>query len=261
MKNMAKAKIGFSSGIPSLDDILQGVWAGDNLVLQVDDIQDFLPFVHRFCQYTNAAGKKLVYFRFADHPSFLPEGVQAECHQLNPQEGFEQFISEIFTVIEKIGRGVYYLFDCLSGLAVDWYSDRMLGNFFMLTCPYLYIYDTVTCFVLLRNLHTPLAINAIHDTAQVILDVFRSNAKLYVLPIKVFERYSPTMYMLHSWENDIFRPVTKSTVLSEILSNTPQPWIDFNIDRRDTWTQTFIQARRTHEQLNKEWRSPRMSRR
>ncbi len=247
---MEKQKVGFSSGIPSLDKTLQGVWAGDNIVLQVDDITDFLPFVHRYCRYVHDTGKKLVYFRFADHPSFLPEGVEAECHQLDPQEGFEQFISAIFRVIEKNGKsGIYYLFDCLSGLAVDWYSDRMLGNFFMLTCPYLYVYDTVTYFVLLRNLHTPLAINAIHNTAQVILDVFRSKNKLYLLPIKVFERYSPTMYMLHEWHDDVFRPVTKSTVLSEILSNTPQPWIDLSVDRKDTWTQTFIQAQHDYEQL------------
>lgn len=241
---------GFSSGVPSLDNTLRGVWAGDNIVLQVDDIQDFLPFVHRFCRYTDEAGEKLVYFRFADHPSFLPEGVQAECHHLNPQAGFEQFIFEIFTVIERNGKGVYYLFDCLSGLAVDWYSDRMLGNFFMLTCPYLYIYDTVTYFVLLRNLHTPLAINAIHNTAQVVTDVFSSHGKLYLLPLKVFERYSPTLYMLHHWdEDDVFRPVTKSTVLSEILANTPQPWLDVNVDRKDPWTEAFIQAQVMYESL------------
>jgi len=241
----------WSCGIPSLDRALGGVWAGDNIVLQVDDLQDFLPFVHRYCRYTQEAGLKLVYFRFADHPSFLPEGVEAECHHLNPEIGFEQFIFEIFTVIEKNGKGVYYLFDSLSGLAVDWYSDRMLGNFFMLTCPYLYIYDTVTFFVLLRDLHTPLAIKAIHNTAQVILDVFRSQEKLYILPIKVFERYSPTMYMLHSWDEDEFRPVTKSIELSQILAATPQPWIDVNIDWRDPWTNTFIHAQKTHGRLQR----------
>lgn len=241
----------WSCGIPSLDRALGGVWAGDNIVLQVDDLQDFLPFVHRYCRYAQEAGLKLVYFRFADHPSFLPEGVEAECHHLNPEIGFEQFIFEIFTVIEKHGKGVYYLFDSLSGLAVDWYSDRMLGNFFMLTCPYLYIYDTVTFFVLLRDLHTPLAIKAIHNTAQVILDVFRSQETLYILPIKVFERHSPTMYMLHSWEDDEFRPVTKSIELSQILAATPQPWIDVNVDWRDPWTNTFIHAQKAHQRLQR----------
>lgn len=243
---------GFSTGIPSLDTTLEGIWAGDNIVLQVDDIEDFLPFVHRYCQSIHDAGKQLVYFRFADHPSFLPDGVDAECHQLDPQQGFEHFISAIFQVIETNGKsGIYYLFDCLSGLAVDWYSDRMLGNFFMLTCPYLYVYDTVTYFVLLRNLHTPLAITAIHTTAQVILDIFRSEQALYLLPLKVYERYTPTMYMLHEWKDDIFRPVTKSTVLSEILSKTPQPWIDLSIDRRDPWAQTFMRAQQDYAQLQR----------
>ncbi|MBD3307801.1 pyruvate phosphate dikinase, partial [candidate division KSB3 bacterium] len=242
MTTITNDPVTFSSGIPSLDDTLQGIWAGDNIVFQVDDLQDFLPFVHRFCHYAAEAGIPLVYFRFADHPSFLPEGVSAECYYLDPQQGFENFISEIFEVIEKYGKRVYYLFDCLSGLAVDWYTDRMLANFFMLTCPYLYTYDTVTYFVLLRNSHRPLAIQPIHNTAQVVLDVFRSKDTLYVLPLKVLKRHSPTMYMLHSWEEGAFHPVTKSVILSEILSNTTQFSIDFNTDRKDIWTTTFMRA-------------------
>jgi hypothetical protein len=30
---------------------------------------------------------------------------------------------EIHRVIETAGRGAYYVFDCLSELATDWYSD------------------------------------------------------------------------------------------------------------------------------------------
>ena len=250
---MSKEKPKFSSGLNSLDEILKGVIAGDNVVWQIEDMKDYDAAVQPFCINAHKEGKKLVYFRFAGHHPLLPEDVEAEIYKLNPQAGFEHFISEIFTVIEKHGKaGVCYVFDCLSGLAVDWYSDRMLANFFMLTCPYLYDYDTVTYFVLLRNYHTSLAINAIHNTAQVVIDIFKSNDKIYILPLKVFERYSPTMYMLHSWEeNDVFNPVTGSTILSEILSNVPQPWIDCNIDRKDTWTNTFIQAQNIKENLKK----------
>jgi len=233
-----------SSGIPALDRVLEGVWAGDNIVLQVSDIADFLPFAHRYCEYTRDAGRKLVYFRFADHEPLLPEGMPAEVHELDPATGFEQFISEILTVIDRNGHdAVYYLFDSLSGLAVDWYSDRMLGNFFRLTCPYLFDYDTVALFMLLRDVHTPLATRAIHTTAQVVLDIFRRKEELYILPLKVWERRSPTMYMLHSWTGDEVRPVTQSIVLSEIRAAMPQPWIDSTIDSRDPWTSAFAEAR------------------
>jgi hypothetical protein len=153
-------------------------------------------------------------------------------------------------VIDRNGHdAVYYLFDSLSGLAVDWYSDRMLGNFFRLTCPYLFDYDTVALFMLLRNVHTPLATRAIHTTAQVVLDIFRSKESLYILPIKVWERRSPTMYMLHAWSGDDVRPVTQSVVLSEIRAAMPQPWIDSSIDWRDPWTSAFAEAREAQDRL------------
>ncbi|GAK59256.1 pyruvate phosphate dikinase PEP/pyruvate-binding [Candidatus Vecturithrix granuli] len=232
----------FSTGIPALDDMLQDVHPGDNIVFQADNSRDVLPFIHRFCQYAQHTGKPLVYFRFADHPSFLPEGFEAVCYQLHPQESFEQFISEILETIKQHGKGMYYLFDCLSGLAVNWYTDRMLANFFRLVCPYLFTFDTLSYFVLLRNSHRTLAINAIHDTAQVVLDIFCRNERIYILPVKVLERHSPTMYMLHFWNDEAFLPVTKSATLSEILSGITQPSIDFDTEYKDTWTSTFFQA-------------------
>ncbi|PKQ29639.1 MAG: pyruvate, phosphate dikinase [Actinobacteria bacterium HGW-Actinobacteria-10] len=239
-----------SCGIPALDRVLDGIWAGDNIVLQIDLIEDFAIFADRYCHYTQAAGRKLVYFRFADHDSLLPEGIPAEVHELDPRAGFESFISHILTVIDRNGtNSVYYLFDCLSGLAVDWYSDRMLGNFFRLTCPYLYDYDTVALFCLLRGVPTPLASRVINDTAQVVLDVYRSKERLYILPVKVFERRSPTMYMLHSWDGDAIRPVKQSVVLSEILALTPQPWIDPSVDVPGPWTTTFSRAQTVHSRL------------
>ncbi len=240
-----------SSGIPALDRVLEGVWAGDNIVLQVDDIADFQPFAHRYCEYTHNASRKLVYFRFADHEPLLPEGLPAEVHELDPSAGFEQFISEILTVIDRNGHdAVYYLFDSLSGLAVDWYSDRMLGNFFRLTCPYLFDYDTVALFMLLRNVHTPLATRAIHTTAQIVLDIFRHKGDLYVLPLKVWERRSPTMYMLHSWVDDEVRPVMKSVDLAEIRTSMPQPWIDPSVEWRDPWTSAFAEAREVQKRVD-----------
>jgi hypothetical protein len=137
---------------------------------------------------------------------------------------------------------VCYVFDCLSGLAEDWYSDRVLGNFFKLACPYLYASDTVAYFALIRNSHSPLSINAIHSTAQIVLDLYRSDDKDYILPLKVKGRHTSTMYMLHSLEGDNLKPVIRSTIVSEILSTTPQPWIDGNLARHDAWIKILGEA-------------------
>ncbi len=232
----------FTTGLPDLDRVLHGILPGDNVVFQVDRIEDYLPFVLPFVSGVIRRGQPIIYFRFADHAPLIEPGPNVEMHELHPGDGFETFISEVFDVIESHGKGACYVFDCLSDLAVDWYSDRMLANFFMLTCPYLYDYDTVTYFALMSNHHTALAVNAIHRTAQVVVDVYGHREKLYVQPRKVFERTSSTMYMLHAWDGDAFRPVTQSIILSDIMASTQQHWLDFAATRQDYWARTFVEA-------------------
>jgi pyruvate, water dikinase len=231
-----------SSGLPGLDAALNGILPGDNVVWQVDDIDDYLAFVLPFCEAANRDGRRLVYFRFSRHSELLPRTVRAEVHRLHPESGFDAFISEIFDVIERTGPGACYVFDCLSDLAVDWYSDRMLGNFFLLTCPYLFRLDTVAYFALLKNYHSADAIDAIHHTAQVVIDVYRSRGRLFLQPRKVEGRHSRTMFSLHAREDDEFQPVTSSAVITRIMEREPHFWVNFTAQRLDVWTRAFIQA-------------------
>jgi pyruvate, water dikinase len=242
---MEKELAPFSTGLPNLDKVLENLVSGDNVVWRVDSIDDYQPFVVPFCECAARQGRRLVYFRFAQHKALVPESVNAMVYTIHPEEGFEPFIAEIFDAIEKHGRGVCYVFDSLSELAVDWYSDRMLGNFFMLTCPYLYKMDTIAYFGLLRNYHSTFATSSIHNTAQIVLDVYRNKSRLYLHPLKVYDRHSPTMYTLHIWENDRFLPVTQSATITEILAKVPQPWLDFTSQRLGMWQSSFLQAQET----------------
>jgi hypothetical protein len=232
----------FSSGLPGLDSILGSIIEGDNVVLQVEGMGDYLPFVQPFVEWANAEGKDLVYFRFAPHAPVLPPKARARVVELKPEEGFEPFITEILEVAEETGYGACYVFDCLSDLSVDWYSDRMLGNFFMIACPYLYELKTVAYFALIKDHHDSFAVSAIHNTAQVVLDILRSRDRLYVQPLKVDGRSSRTMYFLHAWEGKDFVPVTDSATISEMRSTIGRSWTDFAVNRRDIWIRTFQDA-------------------
>ncbi len=236
--------IKFSTGIPALDELLHNVHPGDNIVFQVDKINDYIPFVHAFCIDNEKKERPLIYFRFAEHIPLIPPDIKAEIFMAHPEEGFEHFIDEVFSVIRKYGKGAAYVFDSLSELAVDWYSDRMAGNFFMLACPYLFDFETGTYFALIRNEHSQYTISKIHNTAQIILDVYEKGKRFYIHPLKVWKRHSPTMYMLHAWRDDEFIPVNNSAEISEILSPYTQPWVDFTKNRQDIWSRTFSQAYR-----------------
>ena len=233
----------FTTGLPGLDRTLLGLRPGDNVVLQVNSLQDYRPLVDPYVGAAIAEGKPLVYFRFAKHTPLLAPRRGLRICRLHPEGGFERFITETLDVIEETGRGACYVFDCLSELAVDWYSDRMLGNFFMLACPYLFQLDTIAYFALLRNRHTPLATEAITSTAQVVVNIYRHQGKRYIHPLKVDTRYSPNLYMLHLWEGEEFRPVTDSTTTTAILAGDPQTWLQFGIHRPGFWADTLQRAK------------------
>ena len=241
----------WSTGLPGLDQMLKGLLAGDNIVWEVDSIEDYLPFVTPYWQAAVQRGQKVIYFRFASHPPLVPPVAGVEVHEVHPEEGFESFITSIHQVIERAGRGAFYVFDCLSELAADWYSDQMLGNFFMLTCPYLYDMETIAYFAVLRNYHSSHAIAPISETTQLLLDVYRHKGRLYVHPLKVQHRYSPTMYMLHAWEGEEFPPVRESATIAEILTAAPWLQIESEHAKVGVWHRTFLKAEEVLEAIHR----------
>jgi hypothetical protein len=249
-----------STGLPALDCILGGLIAGDNVVWQVGSIEDYLPFVRPYCEEALRQGRKLIYFHFERHDELISPDPRVETHRLDPATGFETLTAEIHRVIARAGRGAFYLFDCLSDLAADWYSDMMLGNFFKVTCPYLRELDTIAYFALLRRRHSYRAVAAIRDTTQLLLDVHRHEGRLYVHPIKVLERYSPTMYLPHVWQGDSFRPVTESTTISGIYESLMRDGLGRETDRFDLWDRTFQAAQETLEAVRRGERQPEATR-
>ena len=244
---MAQIDANLTTGLPALDRIIKGLIPGDNLVWRVDSHRDYQPFVLPYCKAAQRIGQPLIYFRFArEHPPLVPDGLSAEVHELDPRAGFEVFVTRIHEVIEKTGRGGYYVFDCLSELAEAWYSDQMLGNWFMLTCPYLYDVEAIAYFALRRNVHSPQATGAIAETAQVLVDIYRHADRLYVHPWKVQARYSPTMHMLHVWEDaegdGTFRTVTESSTISEVRTTVPWARLQSVTHQIGLWDRSFSQA-------------------
>ena len=242
---MAAIDAQVSTGLAGLDRVFRGIMAGDNIVWQADSIDDYRPLVEPFCQYAREKGRKLVYFHFARHQPLVAEGPGVEVQVLDPGDGFEPFLSAIHKTIEQSGRGAYYVFDCLSDLVADWYSDQMLGNFFMLTCPYLYDLETIAYFALMRGHHSFHATAPILETTQLFSDIYRHQGELYVRPLKVQQRYSPTMHLLHVWRNEDFTPVTDSITISEILTLFPWSGLKANDPRLDIWNRTFLEVEET----------------
>jgi pyruvate, water dikinase len=248
---MAQIDANLSTGLPGLDKTLKGLIPGDNVVWHVESVDDYHPFIEPYCADAKKRGHRLIYFRFAKHPPLVDAKFEPEVYELNADGGFETFLAQIHAAIEATGHGGFYVFDCLSELTVDWYSDQMLANFFVLTCPYLYDVEAIAYFALLRNYHSSNATAPISETAQVLIDVYRHKGQLYVQPTKVQQRHSSTMYMLHSWEGDTFAPVKQSAMIAEVLTSGERSRLASAGDVVGLWDRTFLRAEQVQGDLER----------
>ena len=200
------------SGFSEMDEILDHIRLGDNVVWQVSDIEEFRFFAEAFARQAVRDGRNIVYVRFAQHEPVLRDLTGIKVRRFDPDDGFEAFTVAIHEEISREGRDAFYVFDCLSELQSVWYTDLMMGNFFRVTCPYLFELDTVAYFPLLRGRHSFDAVARIRDTTQLLLDVYSGDkggdptegsgssdpgAEIYLHPLKVWNRHSARMFLPH----------------------------------------------------------------
>ncbi len=188
------------SGFPQMDEILDYIRLGDNVVWQVSNVEEFRMFAEPFARQAVADGRDVTYIRFAQHEPVLRDTTGIRVKKFDPDEGFEAFTVAIHEEITQRGKEAFFVFDCLSELQSVWYTDLMMGNFFCVTCPYLFVMDTVAYFPLLRGRHSFNTVARIRDTTQLLLDVYSNEKYAYLHPLKVWNRYSDHMFLPHSYE-------------------------------------------------------------
>jgi hypothetical protein len=230
------------TGILGLDSAIDALRIGDNVVWQVDTLSSYQRVVDAFVSQALSDKRKLVYVRFGAHQPLIDDSKHIIIYEIDAGKGFESFATDVYRMIEKEGTETFYVFDVLTELLNSWYSDLMIGNFFHVTCPFLYELDTVAYFGLIRNAHTFTTIATIRETTQLLLDAYQVEDQFYIHPLKVWKRYSPTMFFPHNVVGEQVVPITSSAEASAIFST-----IRFGEERLDYWDMIFNAAR---EKLN-----------
>lgn len=240
-----------SSGIPELDPIFDHIRLGDNVVWQLSSLDDFSYVVDPFVAQCVKDGRPLIYVRFASHKPLVEPQPGVTIHTLNPHKGFEAFTIEVRNIITEAGFGACYVFDCLSELQAAWSADLMMGNFFRVTCPYLFTLDTVAYFPIIRGGHSFQTIANIRNTTQILVDVYPSaDGDLYVHPLKVWNRYSETMFLAHRYSPSLGHvfPLTDGLEASKfymIANAEAESAPDRNTD---SWDRFFAAAKQDYQQ-------------
>ncbi|MBU0573119.1 MAG: PEP/pyruvate-binding domain-containing protein [Candidatus Margulisbacteria bacterium] len=234
-----------STGLPGLDEILQNLREGDNVVWQVEDIESYSRFVKPYVNQALKEGKNVIYIRFADHPP-LVKNRGVKVYPLDAKAGFESFSKEVHDIITREGFGAYYVFDCLSDLLSAWATDLMIGNFFLVTCPYLFKLDTLAYFAILRNHHSFRTVARIRETTQLLLDVYNFKGTCYVHPLKVWNRHSPTMFLPHIEKAGKFLPITNSAEATRLFAKMFSKGAEIS-RHLDHWDRLFSSAEESRD--------------
>ena len=237
------------SGISEMDNALDNIRLGDNVVWRVSDLSEFRLFMEPYIEQAIRDERKIIYFRFASHEPLICDRPEVKTIEVPLSHRFETFTVEIHNAIEREGRDTFYVFDCLSELQAVWATDLMMGNFFRVTCPFLFILDTVAFFPIIRGKHSVSAVNKILDTTQLFLDVYSDKRNVYVRPEKVWNRNSDTMFLPHTYEPETgrFRPIldgVRSSRFYQALGNAQR---SADEQYTDSWDRFFNKAKILHE--------------
>lgn len=231
-----------STGFKGLDKIICDLKKGDNVVWQVDSIEDYSHFVRPYIKKALDDKRNIVYMRFAQHKPLIENQSEVTVYQLDAKGGFESFSTQVHAIISQEGTEAYYVFDCLSDLLSAWATDLMVGNFFMVTCPYLFELDTIAYFAILRNYHSFQTVARIRETTQLLLDIYNFDGNFYIHPLKAWKRYSPTMFLPHLQRGEEFTPVISSVDASKLLSHISQKSPNGSARFLDHWDRLFMKA-------------------
>ncbi|SNU05830.1 Pyruvate phosphate dikinase, PEP/pyruvate binding domain [Lachnospiraceae bacterium] len=229
------------SGIPEMDTAFDNIRLGDNVVWRVSDLSEFKLFMEPYVKQAIEDKRNIIYFRFASHEPLIEECPEVKRINVSLSHRFETFTVDIHNAIEKEGYDAFYVFDCLSELQTAWATDLMMGNFFRVTCPFLFILDTVAFFPIIRGKHSVQAINKILNTTQLFFDVYSDSKSVYVRPEKIWNRNSETMFLPHTYDKETgeFRPILDGVKSSRFYQTLGKAQRSAEEQYSDSWDRFF----------------------
>ena len=229
------------SGIPEMDTAFDNIRLGDNVVWRVSELSEFKLFMDPYVKQAKEDKRNIIYFRFAGHEPLVEDCPEVKTINIPLSHRFETFTVDIHNAIEKEGKDAFYVFDCLSELQTAWATDLMMGNFFRVTCPFLFILDTVAFFPIIRGRHSVQAINKILNTTQLFFDVYSDAKNVYVRPEKIWKRNSNTMFLPHTYEPESghFRPILDGVKSSRFYQTLGKAQRSAEEQYSDSWDRFF----------------------
>ena len=237
------------TGIPEMDTVFNNLRSGDNVVWQTSDAEDLIPFAERFAQQAVRDQRPFVYVRFAGHEPLVSEAEGIQVLHFDLDHKFEDFTVRLYSLIKNGPENTCYLFDSLSRLQTAWSTDLMMANFFSIIGPLVNQTGCCAYYPIVRGRHSFSTIAKIRDNTQVFVDLYPDGDNCYIRPMKVWQRYSPTMFLPHIFEKNTgrFYLATEGVSISHFYSLMNRTMARSEDQHEDYWDRFFRKTQLKHQ--------------
>jgi transcriptional regulator with XRE-family HTH domain len=183
-----------TTGVPALDELIDGVRVGDNLVILGPDPTTLATVGSAFLD--AVAGGPTVVVRTEDRTAALPAGVRLLDWRDDPPTAesgpFRGAVDALGAADVAAGEGASFLIDSLTGIQERWGAELALETF-LSTCPRLYRRGSVAMWLLLRDRHDRAFLDRLREITQVVIDIQPGEDHLEAEVLAAAGRPGPTV--------------------------------------------------------------------
>ncbi|RJQ65811.1 MAG: helix-turn-helix domain-containing protein [Desulfobacteraceae bacterium] len=214
-----------STGLRALDQRLDGLFIGDNVIWYDEAGSLAFPFALNFIQESQNQNKPLIYITFDRSPKSLLEelgplaknenltivdcfthgkgdssdvfsrfyetdGSQWPCRvvKVNEPAKPDQVSETIYGIHQQLKGDVRFVFESLTGMQELWEGEENLLKFYSRSCPRLYELDTIAYWIIEKGAHTHRLKAQINQIAQVAIELSIRRGKSMLSILKAHNR-------------------------------------------------------------------------
>ncbi len=223
-----------NSGIRDLDNLIDSLYVGDNVVWEVEAGTSPEIFVLNFISQSFAEDCNVIYISFNKSPysifqqlgeiplhdkfvlldcftsgkgkndktftKFYDNSVNSNVIRVEEPKDIEKFTSLLNSFEDKFQSGGRYVFDSLTGMQDLWGDENKTYKFFTYLCPRLYDLGTVAYWILEKDAHSQKFKANLRHITQVVLELYKRKDKLWVKALKLEGRPNRDAFKPHSYE-------------------------------------------------------------
>ncbi len=260
-----------SSGISGLDNLIDYIYLGDNVVWEVDSGTSYEIFIRKFIEISAKESKDIVYISFnksvatllkelgnfanekfhiidgftsgkgKNDPTFLRNydniSKTADIIKLSNPSNLDELTNAIASVESKISYPISYIFDSLTGIQNLIKDENLTYSFFTYMCPRLFDLDSVAYWIVERNAHSQKFKANIRHITQVVLELYRRKDSFFLKALKLARRKNRDAFKPHMYEitenDEIKIKLTEQPLVLDIGSKLREIRISKNMSQKE----------------------------